>query len=319
MGIDSRDGYEGSELRKPEGFFASSGPLPSQQTLSAATAGALRVRVIRGGMVCDQPVGRDLLFETDDRVAIAGLLHALRIVEGSAGHCDLCLGDPTLVLETRDQRRVTLGVHHGTRIRWEAWSDDAKLTSEDELLNWFAREGITYPRDERRAAMRLREAESQAARRWVAAMPACFERFSKRILDEQLAADPSALMAPLQAAFPDTRDQALALFEWLGHGEGSWSGYPAYECVPERLLLCMPFSALSEALRARGLTPAQLEGAARFFAGWQFRCERRADAMRLAHSETRELLEHALRSGDPDKQQRAQKAFAQANQPSRTT
>ena len=303
---------------KSVGFFAWTGPLPSQAMLSAALSGARRAQVIRGGMVCDQPLGRDVLLDTEDEKSVAALVRALQIVEGSAGRCDLCLGDPTIVLLTGDGRRVTLAVHHGNCIRWDAWSDDAKLASGESLLAWLAEQGITYPRDEEREALRRREADAQAARHWLAGMPSCFERFSARVFEEQLAADPSALMAPLQAALPDARDQALALFEWLGHGVGSWTGFPVYECVPERLLLCMPMSALTGALR-QDLSEAQLEGAARFFAGWQFRNGRLSDAARLGRSDRSKLLTHVLSSSDADKQQRAQKAFAQANQPSRTT
>jgi hypothetical protein len=57
------------------------------------------------------------------------------------------------------------------------------------------------------------------------------------------------------------------------------------------------------------LNGARLEGAARFFASWEFRTKRGAELNRLPESVKRALLEHSLQSTDPAKRARAQKAF----------
>ncbi len=56
---------------------------------------------------------------------------------------------------------------------------------------------------------------------------------------------------------------------------GPWSGYPAYETVPELLLLRTPLPELFDCVRSVPLTVTQLEGAARFFASAAF--ERRSE------------------------------------------
>src|SRR5262245_55003523 len=78
----------------------------------------------------------------------------------------------------------------------------------------------------------------------------------------------------LQSTAPDPSQAALdahVLFGWFGSGQGPWSGFPMYEQVAEQLLLDFPTDALVEALTQHQITPTQLEGAARYFAGWGFR------------------------------------------------
>ena len=150
-----------------------------------------------------------------------------------------------------------------------------------------------------------------ALQRWRAAMPECLASFPEAVSD--FLTDPSRLMHALEVAFPVARDRALALFEWFGHGAGPWSGYPSYESVPEKILLALPLSPLLEALSCQELTAAQLEGAARFFAGWELETKRKQDLARLTGSDRKRLLDHVRQSGgsDADRQARAESAFAQ--------
>lgn len=288
--------------------ISANGPVPRNATLSAALSGVIRARVIRGGMLCGEALGSEVLLDTADPDALDELVAALRIADGSAGQCELCLGDPSIELHTRDGRQVTLAVHHGTHLRWSEWQDDARLASAHGLLTWLEQRGIRYPAREDANERVTREASVR--RRWLAAMPHCLVRFGEDRLLRELRLAPARVMAALRAELPEPRQQALALFEWLGNGAGGWTAYPAYELAAERLLLYLPLTALLDCLRSPTLTPAQLEGASRFFAGWHFQNERRADAARLARSDTRCLLEHALRTRDPEKERLARKAFS---------
>jgi hypothetical protein len=103
----------------------------------------------------------------------------------------------------------------------------------------------------------------------------------------------------------------LSLFGWLGSGVGSWSGFPVYETLAERLLLGEPTGQLVAALTqaSAALTDAELEGAARYFCGWEF-CQGKPDDAALLPRELRQrLLAHALRSTDGDKIERARAAL----------
>lgn len=70
-----------------------------------------------------------------------------------------------------------------------------------------------------------------------------------------------------------------------------------------------PIDDLVRALDCQELTCAHLEGAARLFAGWEFRTKQATELARLPGSIKRKLLEYSLESTDPDKRSRAQAAF----------
>lgn len=307
MGVVTSTSW-GRGFGREKGYISANGPVPSNAMLSAALSGVVRARVIRGGMLCNEALGHEVLLDTAELSSLQELVVALRIADGSAGQCELCLGDPTIELRTCDGRCVTLAVHHGTHLRWSEWEDDAALASANDLLTWLGKRGIRYPGGEE-STLRAKP-EPNARQRWLDAMPRCLAPFGDDGLLRELSLAPARVVAALARELPDPRAQALALFEWLGNGAGSWTVYPAYELAAERLLLCLPFTALVDCLRAPGLTPAQLEGAARFFAGWHFQNERRADATRLPRAEARCLLDHALRARDPEKERLARKAFS---------
>lgn len=84
-----------------------------------------------------------------------------------------------------------------------------------------------------------------------------------------------------------------------------------YEQVAEQLLLGFPTDELVEALREHTITPAQLEGAARYFAGWEFHKHKPNDIQQIPADLKQHLLRHSLTSSNNDKVQRAQKAFGQ--------
>jgi hypothetical protein len=111
-------------------------------------------------------------------------------------------------------------------------------------------------------------------------------------------------------SYPDSALRARALFAWFGTGEGSWSGFPAYETFAEEMLMEIPTSELLRVLDISELTATELEGAARLFAGWDFRKKREADLAALPEAAKTRLLNHSLQSADDDKRSRARRAFA---------
>ena len=114
----------------------------------------------------------------------------------------------------------------------------------------------------------------------------------------------------LKEQFPDIRERILALYAWYGSGSGYWSGYPIYEMVAEEILLQYSINRLLEAAQTESLSEAQTEGAARFFASWDFRQTREDDLKLLPPELKAKLLEHTLRTGvHGDKKERAERAF----------
>ncbi len=153
--------------------------------------------------------------------------------------------------------------------------------------------------------------------RWMGGMPssvhALWERTDRFHAGAGLSDDEKAeLRAALETEFPDRSDRIRSLFGWFGSGVGAWTGFPAWESVPEQLLLEVPTEELVLAADMARLDSAQREGAARLFAGWDFHNERPNDLQRLPLDLKQALLNHTLSSGEGDQSGRhhgARKAF----------
>ncbi len=306
QGPDGRPTLVDAEMRK---FLESPAPAPSQQALDGLLAGADGIRILDGGVAGGVPMGKRVLLETGESSDLASLREALRIVEDPAtfGHC-MCCGNMTLQLFAGTSVRAMIGIHHGQSIRWDGWKYDAVLEQGSRLLEWLAAHGVTGPKEQAaRADEELAEAD-QAAERWRAAMPACLDPMWEQML---ASLDPPIvpIAAALKTTHPDPAERALLLFEWFGHGQGPWSGYPAYEDVAERLLLGLPTATLVLALEEASPTEFQLEGAARYFAGWHFARQKGSDAASLSETLRSRLRDRAGRSPYLDNRQRGEHAF----------
>jgi len=123
----------------------------------------------------------------------------------------------------------------------------------------------------------------------------------------------TAFLAPFETAlrheYPNTGDQIKALLGWYGSGAGPWSGYPFYEDTAAQLLSDYPAREIITIVATGGLTPAQLEGAARYLAN-DVELWNPADAALLTAPVKQVLLARALQTTDTDKIQRAENAFS---------
>jgi len=290
-------------------YLQSSAPDPTQQTLNEILASVTRVRVLEGGVMNGKALGTRVLLDCTDIPSLNSLRSCLTIVEDpkTFGHC-MCVGNPTLECFADQHLVATIGLHHGRSIRWDAWKHDALLQDGKALLNWLADRNISDPLAEHQADERMNEEFQQAARYWQEAMPRCLRQYWTQM--QGFKVDLVPLRQALEKEYPDQTARALALFSWFGAGQGPWSGFPMYESVPEQLLLESPTEIAISALSNRALTTQQLEGAARFFAGWEFRKHPQSELDNVPAELKKQLLEHTLTSPDQDKVQRAKKAFA---------
>ncbi len=160
-------------------------------------------------------------------------------------------------------------------------------------------------------AAKARERQWETAyARWREAMPPCLRSLwtSERYMEIPDEANMEPFRKALSEAVPDPRERALALLVWHGSGMGPWSGYPAYENTAEYLLLDLPVPILIAAAGDASLSEAQLEGAARLFAGWGF--YKRHGRPALPEALGKKLLGHSLQRPDADRIERAKRAFA---------
>ena len=308
---------------------------PSQRSLDILIEKITRARVIAGGMSHGKALGTEVLIDENDPQEVIALRECLTIVEDEStfGHCS-CLGDNALELYAGDHLIATIGLHHGRSIRWGVWRYDALLVDGERLLAWMAERGATAPLEAYREAQRLVEVQRKALARWQEAMPRCLYPYAEEMFTssagmasfiplhpegppgkiEEVTYKLTPLLSALAAEYPDVDRRILTLFHWYGSGQGPWSGFPAYESVAERLLLAFPVDQLLAALTRHELTPTQLEGAARFFAGYYFAKYRPSAIRHLPPDISQRLLEHSLASDDKDRIQRAVNAFSTSPQ-----
>jgi hypothetical protein len=305
-------------------YLQSTAPDPTQASLDGLLASVTRVRVIAGGVVRGKAMGTEVLLETAGAADVADFRACLKIVEDprTFGHC-MCFGNPALELYAGEDLAATIGFHHGRSIRWEAWKHDALLQDGNELVNWLAERGVTGPRQEVEYLKRQQEQNIQAARQWATGMPAALEPFWNAMMQvgfgqvvaismnaSKARRDPARqvhanqlppMRAALEKAYPDPVSRALVLLGWYGHGQGPWSGFPAYETFADELLLEFPAGVIVAALDAEEVTPAHLEGAARHFARWGFLAPDEQDTGQVPEAVKQRLLEHVRASGDEKK------------------
>lgn len=267
-------------------------------------AGAVRYEVVDAapGSATGQ-----IVIARDSETDLRALREALLIDSRSNGRC-MCGGDASLRLLDAQGRATTLGLHHSTSIRWsERWRYDGVLLEPERLASLFAVQGWPVYRrmlDEREE----RDADSERARaRWIAAMPASLVPFATALMDAMGQPPEAVLQAARAALVADAGSEegaVRALLGWYGSGAGPWSGFPAYEQAASHLLLSFKTSTIVAALE-RGMDLPRLDGAARLFAGWNFRRERKKVSAKLVDR----LLAHLGTQGDADRTTQLARAF----------
>ncbi len=281
---------------------------PSRDMLTSMLTEITRARVLDDGVVDGSAIGMTVLLDTADKRSIQALRESLEIVEDPAsfGQC-MCIGDLAIELYDESELAATIGLHHGRSIRWHAWKYDASLQDGLALLDWLADRGVAGPRDQYEAARRLSLEHEEAAARWQRSMPDCLESLWEHM--REFGVDIEPMHQALEEAHPDRTTRIVAIFEWFGSGMGPWSGYPSYERVPEQLLLKYATAELVVALTRDLPSATLLEGAARFFAGWEFRRKRKRELAQIPPALKQKLLDHALTSPGAGNKERAKSAF----------
>lgn len=277
---------------------------PSQADLDDLLADAVRFEILDGAPDDARPVEARRILESEAASDLRRLREVLRIAGG--GRC-MCAGDATLCIYRRDGSRATIGLHHGTSIRWDSrWSVDARVVSAGDFADFLAERAWPRYRDQ------LNEGEQRAAEtdaalaKWVAAMPAPLRSFEEALVrDGVIGAERRARgRLDLVAALDSEAAAVHALLRWYGSGKGPWSGFPAYESIAADLLMTFSVAVLVDVLRG-DLDEVALRGAARHCAGWHFRSLRK----KLPQDVVTRLRAHVERAGDPEHRDAFARAF----------
>ena len=262
-----------------------------------------------------------VLFASSDPKDREDLIAAILIDESKGNQHCMCEGSPILRLYQNGKPLIQISNHHGFLLRCTCWTSDAPIKDQEKWLHWFDVRGMPGPRREVED-MAKQEAKQQAAhRKWEASIPPCIKPLWQQVPLSTwgINGDIKPLQEAMLSAYPDQGSRILALLSWFGAGEGPWTGVPAYEYVPEKLLMEYSTAELLAAANTRELTSTELEGLARCFAGWMFNRQRPRDLALVPQKLKERLLTHVLSSmvvgsvpvwTDEDKKTRAQHAFS---------
>ena len=272
--------------------------------LAAAIAQADKIVVFEGSNR-----GAPVLFTSTSPDDIAAFGEALTIIVSDQQFYCACLGTPVVRLFSGKTELAEVTNHHGVSVRCSLWDGNAGLRDPEKWVRWFSERGMPKPGQALERSKTEQEKSRESYKRWLAAVPASLRPLWPDTGPSYDEADKDALYAALCREFPDDRLRVLVLFGLFGSGRGPWSGYPAYDSRAEELLLRLPTSILIAAAESPDLSEAQLEGAARLFAGYDFWKLRPRDAAKLPKALKQKLLAQALKSAHPDNIERAQSAF----------
>ena len=139
-------------------------------------------------------------------------------------------------------------------------------------------------------------------------MPECLAPYWDRM--QHFDVDLEPLRTALEVAYPDVETRALTLFAWLGAKDGPWRRYRHHLRVPELLLLEIPTEILIGVLLKHPLSPAHVEGALNYFAGYEFWRRRPHDFELIPAEFKARLMERGLASSDEDRIWRVQRMLA---------
>jgi len=273
-----------------------------------------------------------------DNNEISGLKESLTINERVSTGYILESPDIGIVLFDGNQRIAVLGIIGPIALRWsERWDCDGIIANGKQMVTWLAARGLAEPKKILDEMSQEQAKDKEQTARWLAAMPEClrplwkapdgFNTFTPNADQaagreaatsmEQADSDKSPAaqaMALMEKNYPDRTALITGLLSWVGSGAGPWSGYPSYEQMAEDILLRVPTKDIVAALEANAPTDPVIEGAARYFASWDFSQAKPGEIRLLPDDLKKTLLDHSLKSTDDDRREQARKAFQTAKQ-----
>lgn len=216
-----------------------------------------------------------------------------------------CGGDLAFDLHRSGEHAARITLHHGEFIRLSGDDRQYRLQDHARLLQWLADRGLAEPQLRYQAHQEELQAIDATHQAWIDAMPPALLSHREELESCTLASCGDAeydrriasALQSVRSAYPSAADGATALLEWLGHGEGPWSGYLSHESVAEELLVEFGSQPVLEALSQEPNGDAELTGGARYFTCYPLQMIR-PDDQQLVPAELRVvLIEHTRESG----------------------
>jgi len=289
-------------------------PLPTQKSLDEMLSSVTRIRVIDDGMMSGKALKGKVLLDTRKPEDINSFRNIFKIDEAPStfGYC-MCLGEPTLEFYRGKKLIATISIHHGRSIRWGKWKWDALLIGNEKLLDWLFTHNVKKPKEEYEEDLRQAVESEKQYRKWESAIPECLRsRWAKINWGspvEPADATVSELFQTAKSNYHDQDELILSLLGWFGSGAGPWSGFPAYEMIPEKMLLRIETRNIIKVVTTRTLTSSQMEGTSRYFVGWDFHRQKPKDENLITTELKQRILNHVKQQKDKDKIETVQGAL----------
>lgn len=211
------------------------------------------------------------LYESNKRADILAFLSAFDIRIPRGWRLSIC-GNPDVTFYKGDKVLLSLTNMGAKSVTTSLWEGDYLIGNTNRWLKWFDDRGITGPRAEYKKNIEEAKQNEAALEKWKLAMPKGVRQVWPEVVKQEylLMYDLAPIRAALMSNYRKNDDRILALLHWYGSGTGKWSGYPAYEQVAGNALMDYSTGEIVAAISIHSLTETQLDGAARFFGGWDF-------------------------------------------------
>lgn len=208
---------------------------PTNARLGRLLAGVDSVVIKADGVHNGKAMGDEVVLTLLEPENVGRFGQLLEIVEPELELYCMCLGSYAIELHSEGRLKATIGFHHGTSIRYDAWRGDAELRNPEALVEFLADQGFAVPLEER-IEDRRREAEADKEwQNWLAVAPKCFGKYRIQMNTIPAAYWPS-LMKDFQKEYPDRQPQIIVLLRTFGATDNLWTNYASYEEVPKEIL-----------------------------------------------------------------------------------
>lgn len=254
-----------------------------------------------------------VLFESSNPRDLIEFQNALKLVIPDQWSLSIC-AEPRISLYKDGKEIASINNVLGYAVKTSVWSGNALVADSEKWLQWFDARGMPRVRKERDDADAENKRYTKEEASWYAAMPRGLkESYEKQRYRVGIPGkyDLREMNVALQDEYPDPNDRMLSLLHWYGSGSDSWSSSYDYEVIAEKLLFQYATADIVGALHKVKPTETQIEGAVKFFAGWDFSRTRGKELDQIPAALKKELLSHALKSEDVDKRERAKSAFGE--------
>ncbi|MBO9631739.1 MAG: hypothetical protein J7578_01380 [Chitinophagaceae bacterium] len=210
-------------------------PSPNNHSLQALIQHVDRIQIKDGGVYDEESISDIILLNIDQPKDIIRIGAFLEIDESKTGFYCCCTGSYGIELFRNGKLLTTIGLHHGTSIRYAAWNSDAILVKNEELLECLAEMSCNKPLCDWEKVLAATFPERIKEKNWLYNSPRCFSKYTQGFFEgneEQIV----TLMAEFEKEIPSPERRVIALLQSFGNTDNFWNDYPDYEKIPQLIL-----------------------------------------------------------------------------------